>query len=494
MVIHTTVALADVRVAVLDIANEAGITPTEADYLTDRVRDAVMRKLPASRFTIMTRESVIELLPPGVDPADCSEAECEIEIGKMLGAAYIVTGEVLNFAGELRLNLKTHHCATAAFLGSETVKGSDLRQLEDSIRETAGQLGAQIKKHGEGLSLGGGFQPGSGDVAPAGDWMPEFIKKVIVSFKSDPPGAQVILNGSIIHDKITPFSIEVEVGLADVSMQKGRYWPKEETLDIRSNQDPGEVNWTLEPNFGWLSVTSDPPGLRVEIDDRETGITPLIDFEVSPGEHRVQLINEQYYPAWENTFVHRGERYAISFTPPPREGGLQVSAKDSEGNALVADVFVDSKEFGITPCTEKLLIGKHRVEVASGNQGRQGEITITEQQVSILTVELTELVTAGEPAISDRFARSSWSLCCEVRNLLPFEPNYEDGGVRVTYVYPNSPASGKLNIGDIIMRIGGKDARNRQDFNVIMGNLSYGETLILLVFREGESKYGTAIV
>jgi len=225
-----SVVFADSKVAVLDLKNDAGVSSSEISYLTDRTRDAVMRKLPA-RFNVMTSESILELLPPGVKMADCSDAECEVEIGRKLGAEYVITGELLNFAGKFRLNLKLHHCESASFLGSETIKGSDLEQLEESIKKIAGELGTRIGKHSGTSASSNSFQAGRGSSAPEDSWFMEVSEKAVVKFESDPAGAVVVVDGKIMMDggspATTPFSREIEAGLVTVSMQRDKYLTKE---------------------------------------------------------------------------------------------------------------------------------------------------------------------------------------------------------------------------------------------------------------------------
>ena len=41
----------------------------------------------------MTRESIEALLPSGTRLSDCAKAQCEVEVGRRIGADYIVTGE-----------------------------------------------------------------------------------------------------------------------------------------------------------------------------------------------------------------------------------------------------------------------------------------------------------------------------------------------------------------------------------------------------------------
>jgi hypothetical protein len=95
----------------------------------------------------MTRENMAALLPDGADLSDCSAGECEVEVGRMVGADYIVTGEILKFDGALRLNLKAHHCESGALLGGESVGGANLTVLETDLGRGANHLLSRVCEH-----------------------------------------------------------------------------------------------------------------------------------------------------------------------------------------------------------------------------------------------------------------------------------------------------------------------------------------------------------
>ncbi len=140
-------AAPSLKLAVLALRNNAGITPDEAAYLTDRVRDSAARLLPVGDCLVMSRESMAALLPEGADLADCSVGDCEVEAGRMVGADYIVTGEILKFDGALRLNLKAHHCESGALLGGESVGGAKLTVLEAGLDRGANRLLSRVCEH-----------------------------------------------------------------------------------------------------------------------------------------------------------------------------------------------------------------------------------------------------------------------------------------------------------------------------------------------------------
>lgn len=104
-----------------------------------------------------------------------------------MGADVIVTGDVLRFVEEYRLNLKIHDCRSAAFLGSETAGGDNLYTLEKAISPVTGKLSGTIRRHyGSGGRLGPGFREGGGGERVDGDWNPALDQMALVSFDSDP--------------------------------------------------------------------------------------------------------------------------------------------------------------------------------------------------------------------------------------------------------------------------------------------------------------------
>ncbi|MFC1890121.1 SUMF1/EgtB/PvdO family nonheme iron enzyme [Thermodesulfobacteriota bacterium] len=135
------------RVAVLELANRAEITDDEANYLTDLVRGAASRTLPRESFLVITRENIYELLPQDMDLSKCTEAKCEVEIGRRIGVDFLVTGEVIQFGGELRVILKLYETSSASLLESIDLGGVSVNELEIPLKEKGRELfGAMLTK------------------------------------------------------------------------------------------------------------------------------------------------------------------------------------------------------------------------------------------------------------------------------------------------------------------------------------------------------------
>lgn len=140
------------RLAVLELRDSSNAGAAGTAYLTDLVRGLASRALPSERACVLTRESLEPLLPAGTTLAECADGACEVEIGRRVGADYVVSGELLRFGGALRLLLKLHHCRSGAFLGSEPVAGADVTALERGRSDAADRLWARLRQHA-GIAL-----------------------------------------------------------------------------------------------------------------------------------------------------------------------------------------------------------------------------------------------------------------------------------------------------------------------------------------------------
>ena len=92
--------------AVLDFVSAgADVTETELSLLTD-VSRAEARRTLGSAYTIITQESIQQLLKAHGKTLEQCQGECETETGKLLGAELVVSGRVMKAFGKLKVNLK----------------------------------------------------------------------------------------------------------------------------------------------------------------------------------------------------------------------------------------------------------------------------------------------------------------------------------------------------------------------------------------------------
>ena len=66
------------------------------------------------------------------------------------------------------------------------------------------------------------------------------------------------------------------------------YFPKEGLVYFDKREDK-EISVVLEPNFGYITIKTDPSGAEVYIDEVKVGVTPYLMKKITPGDHVVEL-------------------------------------------------------------------------------------------------------------------------------------------------------------------------------------------------------------
>lgn len=110
----------------------------DSAYLSDQVRTAVKEELPEAR--VITRENMLVLLQAsGKDLAAC-EGECEVDTGRLIGADLVVSGELLKFGTQYKLNMKLHDTRSGELLSGAVAAGANPDQLDRDLRQSVRKL------------------------------------------------------------------------------------------------------------------------------------------------------------------------------------------------------------------------------------------------------------------------------------------------------------------------------------------------------------------
>jgi len=128
-------------VAVLDFKNKLKGSEREAvdaAYVSDLVRSAVLESVPGMQ--VMTRENVLVLLKSAGKSLEDCEGECEVDTGRRLGADYVISGEVLKFGSNLKVNLKLHETHDGRLLGATQASGSTIDDLDKAMGPAVAKL------------------------------------------------------------------------------------------------------------------------------------------------------------------------------------------------------------------------------------------------------------------------------------------------------------------------------------------------------------------
>ena len=262
--------------------------------------------------------------------------------------------------------------------------------LDGAVVDAVGQLVRMLA--GEVVLPGGPGGPATVRITETNigekpeDWNPDLVQPVIVQFESEPTGAIVFVDGKLLcQDTSKGCSRMVAPGIRTVAMQKEGYAKRSESVKIT---EAASINWKLSATFGTLAVTSKPSGLKVKINDADSGRTPLEGVKLAPGPYEVVVSDSRYFEIGKRIMLEQGEQELVELAPKPRQGAISVIAVNNDGNAIAADVLVDGKKVGETPYTGKLIIGVHQVRVVSGGAKWEEAIDVREKRVENLSANL----------------------------------------------------------------------------------------------------------
>jgi TolB-like protein len=134
------------RLAVLEFETARDLQ-IDRTYFSDLARGAVHKGAPS--VFVMTRESTEALLAAnGKTMADCT-GECEVEVGRKLGADFIVSGRITQVGSRLSLTMRLFSTSDGQLVESVEARGKSADDLLDHVDAAMEQLVAPLAKHGD---------------------------------------------------------------------------------------------------------------------------------------------------------------------------------------------------------------------------------------------------------------------------------------------------------------------------------------------------------
>ena len=402
------------RVAVLEFKDRAGLSENDRDYLVDViVRGAVREALPVDRYVMMNKENMITLLEAqGLRLEEVCEGSCEVDVGKKIGAHYIVTGSIWKRGALLEVTVKLFETKSGNLRSQKSVSGADLDALSAPAREAVkGMVGSLVAA----VSAPSGpvfLAPGAGPAGPSEAQVTEVepTQKPTAAtgpaglyITTDPAGAEVYL-GTVKAGTTEPAfqNTDFQAGTrVRVTLRKQDYHDKVFEVDLK----PGIAKYEgvkLDPAFGTLVIESSPSGAKVTMGGREVGTTPYRNERMASGEHLVSLVLDLYRSvANEVVEVKDGEVTKKTYALEADFGTVSV---DSEPKG--ARVLVSGKEMGKTPAELRLSPGDYEVVLdLEGHRGRSfkvavargASVSITSAQAKLERKEFSLTVLADPP-------------------------------------------------------------------------------------------------
>jgi serine/threonine protein kinase len=115
-----------------------------------------------------------------------------------------------------------------------------------------------------------------------------------VYITSQPEKANILINGQR-QESATPATLTLAPGKYNIIVRKLNYAPYLSKIEVKQGETT-QVNVTLTPRaqsegagFGFVSVTSTPPGAEIHVDGKPTGQRAPAQIEMTAGQHTIAL-------------------------------------------------------------------------------------------------------------------------------------------------------------------------------------------------------------
>ena len=142
MLIAANASFAAMNIAILEITvpednEDIEITVEETKFLTDEIRSLAVAAFPQDKYTVLTREDIIKLLPQNEEEIERLARAGTVDVGKALGVEYVSQGKINVFGDKFSLKVEFYESASGKLLGSFTGESDNATGFLSIIREKA---------------------------------------------------------------------------------------------------------------------------------------------------------------------------------------------------------------------------------------------------------------------------------------------------------------------------------------------------------------------
>ena len=336
--------------------------------------------IESNRLTVIEKSQRDELLKEQEFQSSgiCDEA-CAVEIGKMVGAEYLMLGEIIGFADLYQVNIKIINIEKGDVAEKVTKQISGgMGELLNGMEEASREIVRRISSGGQAQ------QP----VLQTG--LPTAVQKTYgsVDISTDPLGANILIDG--VERGVTPKTIaDLEAGPHNLTL----VYPGYERLQKRIMVEDGKtipISEYLVPKTGSLSILSEPIGATVYLDDFPKGQTPLDVNELPVKDYMIRLTLDDYQVLERRVTVQYAENTTQKYTLDPLPGKLNLFTSPSNVTIYVNGKKYTSSSSGIASID--LPVGRYTIQISKeGYEPKEENLSIKANDRVELDINLKKL-------------------------------------------------------------------------------------------------------
>ncbi|MCB1646164.1 MAG: PEGA domain-containing protein, partial [Pseudomonadales bacterium] len=179
----------------------------------------------------------------------------------------------------------------------------------------------------------------------------------LLDISSSPAGASISIDGEAAGT--TPATVEAVQGPRQITISLAGYKSWQNTLDIEAGQNQVLPEVQLIRADGKVSLSSEPAGANVTVNNDFRGITPLA-LSLAPGEqYRIRLTRAGYQPAERQLDLAAGDAVDLNIRLNPVVGKVRIQVTPGD-----ATLTIDGKPAGVASQLLSLTTRPHTIVVS----------------------------------------------------------------------------------------------------------------------------------
>lgn len=188
---------------------------------------------------------------------------------------------------------------------------------------------------------------------------------------STPPGATFSIDGRIEIQR-TPLTLtQIASGQHEIILNLTDYRTFSAIILVDDEKESA-IDAKLTPAFGYLNLTTTPPGASITINDKLVGNSPLLNYKLMSGKYLLTLKADFYKTTQEEMIIADGQTLTKVIDLPPDFGSISIQAAPNGSKVLI-----DGKAAGVSPLfIKQVAVGSHKVRIEKGDHYYPFETTL----------------------------------------------------------------------------------------------------------------------
>jgi len=348
--------------------------------VSDKLLRACYQKLETSliesnQYTVIAKNQRDEILKEmKFQNSGVCDEECAVEIGQLVGAEYLMLGDIIGFADLYQINIKIVNIEKGDVVEKVTkeIQGN-LSDLLSGMAESSREITRRIVT-------------GGGQIIPQQPGMAIAQKKYgSIIIESTPSRATVLIDN--VKKGSTPLELNnIEVGTRKLKLIKTGYVTINKGIIINV-ETPVNVSEVFILKTGDLTITSEPTGALIYLNDSYQEKTPHNISELTIGGYDVTVTSENYHDKTESVMVEYDRKNSKNFILQPKPGTVTIIINPPE-----AKISVGYKEYKVDAdgiASIELPVGQHKIDFRSkGYESVTKNVTVSANDKKSLEVQM----------------------------------------------------------------------------------------------------------